>query len=247
MKIKPLLSLKWNSIFLLGLNLLLFLSINSEGQQTLPPDIKKIFFETSKFNQPIWLELPDESSQSRFQAVSNTPDIYESGIPSTSITMTTSNSLEDYDKYFLSFFVKNGYAKIETRIQTKHSNYVVEPKIYHFLFYSDDFKKNIQYFNVSGNYTQTTTPYVKLAHRNLISIDYKNEYEEAPMGMKRTFYSITFSYNLANDWNKLPKVTTMYRGKAKIFKDPDDGIWKMSGPFENLGIFLGDNGYKAGL
>ncbi len=245
MKNKSLLNIKWNGEFLFGFNILLLLvSINSKAQEILPPEIKKIFFETSKFNNPIWLGLPDESSLAQFQKISNTPDIYESGIPSTTITMNTSNSLEDYDKYFLSFLVKNGYAKIETKIQTKHSNYGASSTVYHFLFYSDDFKKNIHYYNVSENYRQTAKPFIQLAHRNLISIDYKNQYEDAPGGMKRTFYSITFSYKLVNDLTNLPVINRVFKGKGKIFKDPDDGTWKMTGPFENLGIALGDNDYS---
>lgn len=243
MKHKSQLNIGWKGLFLLGFNLLfLLLSINSKGQETLPPEIKKIFFETSKFNNSIWLELPDESSLAQFQKISNTPNIYESGIPSTTLTYHTSNSLEDYNKFLLSFLFKNNYIKIETKTQTKHSNYGSSSTVYHFIFYSDGLKKNIQNSNATENYQRISKPYLKLAHRSLISIDFKNQYEDAPGGMKRTFYSITFSYKIVNDLTNLPTITKIFKGKGKIYKDPDDGTWKMVGPFENLGIGLSDDG-----
>jgi hypothetical protein len=225
---------------LLILILLFFLSIKSFGQSTLPQEINKIFFEASKFNQPIWLELPIESSKIQFQNISQNPDIYESGIPSVRIEI--GKGLEDYDKYLLSFLVNNNFATIETKIQTIHNNYGNNSKAYNFLFYADNFKKNIIFSNekdMYGNIQQK--PYIKVAHRQVISIDYKNQYEDAPMGMKRTFYSIIYTYKLINDFSGFQNIATLFKGKGKIFLDPDDGNWKMEGPFENLGIALSDN------
>lgn len=223
----------------LGFIFLLHLTVKSYGQSTLPPAINKIFFETSKFNQPVLLELPSESLLSQFQKISQTPDIYESGLPKATITI--GKGVEDYDKYLLSFLVKNGYAKIETKIQTTHGSYGTTSKTYNFLFYSDGFKKNIQYYNVNEYGENKTKPFIKLAHRKIISIDYKNEYEDAPLGMRRTFYSVVFSYSFVNDLSNLPSISRVFKGKGKAFKDPDDGTWKMEGPFENLGIKLDDN------
>ena len=219
---------------------LFHLSIKSFGQSTLPPEINKIFFETSNFNQPIWLELPIESSKIQFQNISQTPDIYESGIPS--VRAGIGKGVEDCDKYLLSFLVNNNYATVETKIQTIHNSYGEESIKHNFIFYADNFKKNIIYSNekdMYGNIQQK--PYIKVAHRQVVSIDYKNQYEDAPLGMKRTFYSITFTYKLVNDFSGFQNSTTLFKGKGKMFLDPDDGIWKMEGPFENLGLTLGDN------
>lgn len=225
-----------------GFIFLLLLTIKANGQSTLPPGINKIFFETSEFNRPIWLELPSESSLSQFQNISQTPDIYESGMPKATIIIGEDKGVEDYDKYLLSFLVKNGYAKIETKIQITHGSYGTTSKKYNFIFYSENFKKNIQYANVKDVYGESKTkPFIKLAHRKIISIDYKKEYEDAPLGMKRTFYSVVFSYSFVNDLSNLPSISKVFKGKGKAFKDPDDGTWKMKGPFENLGIKLDDN------
>src|SRR5262245_56640869 len=230
---------KKNGGIYFGFIFLLHLTIKSYRQSTLPTAINKIFFETSRFNQPILLELPSESSLSYFQEISQTPETYESGLPKASLTI--GKGVEDYDKYLLSFLVKNRYAKIETKIQTTHGSYGTTSKTYNFLFYSDDFKKSIQYYNVNEYGENKTKPFIKLAHRKIISIDYKNEYEDAPLGMRRTFYSVVFSYNFVNDLSSLPSISRVFKGQGKAFKDPDDGTWKMKGPFENLGIKLDDN------
>lgn len=157
------------------------------------------------------------------------------------ITIGAGKSLEDYDKYLLSFLVENGYAKIESKIQITYGSYGTISKTYHFLFYSDKFKNKIQYYNVNENGESKTKPFIRLAHRKIISIDYKNHYEDSPMGMKRTFYSVVFSYSFVNDLSNLPSISRIFKGKGKAFNDPDEGTWKIEGPFENLGIKLDDN------
>ncbi|MCB9272692.1 MAG: FKBP-type peptidyl-prolyl cis-trans isomerase [Lewinellaceae bacterium] len=217
------------------------LTVQSNGQSSLPKEVNKVFFQTSEFNQPIWLELPPESSITYYQDISQNPDIYETGLPG--LTIEIGKGIEDYDKHLLSFLVENSYAKIETKIQTIHnSRYGNSQKVHHFLFYSGDFKKSIQYHKVNDFGQYTMRPFVKLAHRQLVSIDYQNQYEDAPFGMKRTFFAITFSYKLINDLPNFPSITKTLSGRGKIFRDPDDGTWKADGPFENLGIKLSDRG-----
>jgi hypothetical protein len=229
----------------LGIFFLLQLSIVSKGQSNLPPEFNNIFFQMSKFNHPIWIEVPPESSLTHYQNISQSPDVYETGLPQATIEI--GKGLKDYDKHLLSFLVETGYAKIETKTQTTHNNrYGNRSKTYHFLFYTDDFKKKIQYFRVEDFYGEITLkPFVQLAHRQLLSVDYQNQYEDAPFGMRRTFYAITFSYKLVNDLPELPEINQVFKGKGKIFKDPDDGAWKTDGPFENLGIELSDKGYQG--
>ena len=60
--------------------------------------------------------------------------------------------------------------------------------------------------------------------------------------MKRTFYSVIFSYKFVNELSNLPSISKIFKGKGKAFKDPDDGTWKTQGPFENLGLKLDDRG-----
>lgn len=232
------------SVFL-ALICILSLSVSATGQTGLPPEIQKIFFEESDFNDPIYLELPIESSLTEYNAIVQTPLILESGIPSVKIEL--GKGVEDYNPYLLSCLVKKGHARIEKLVQTtRNINYGDKDKEHYFLFYSNAFRKNIEYFsdgNLTGN-GAIVKPYVKLAKRQLVLIDYKNRYEDSPMGLKRTFFSILFTYRFVNLSTMFPSVTTVFKGKAKTYLDPDDGKWKMKGDFENLGIILDDNGAK---
>jgi len=203
------------------------LSNVSLGQSTLPPNINKIFFESSKFKQPIWLELPIGRSKSQFENLPFTSDIYESGIPS--VRAEIGSGVEDCDKSLLSYLISKNFATVATKIQTIHNDrYGNTTKLYHFIIYTDEFYKNIVYSNIKDMYGNLVTkPYIILAHRQLISIDYKNQYDDAPLGMKRTFYSIVFTYKLVGDIPGFQIVDTQFRGKGKIYLNPDDGIWTL--------------------
>ena len=221
-------------------------AIKLSGQSTLSPEINKVFFENSEFDKSILLEIPNESSLTQFDKISKNPDIYESGLPIA--TLTIGKGVEDYDKSLINFLVNNGYAKIQTTIQTIHnSRYGDNSTVYNFIFYSEQFKKFIQYYKVDEIGTTERKLFIKIGHRKLISIDYKNEYEDSPLGMKRKFYSIVFSYKLINDLPNFKVITKVFTGKGKIFLDPDDGKWKMIGSFDNLGLTLGDNKFDEYL
>lgn len=129
-------------IMLLSLIYIMPFGINAYCQTGLPKEINKLFFEDSKFSEPILIELPEESSLNSFNEITENPDIYESGvIPSVNIKI--GKEIEEYDKYLLSFLVKNGYVKIESKIQTTHSNYGDKIKTHHFLFYTEKINKNL--------------------------------------------------------------------------------------------------------
>lgn len=230
-------------LIFLSVIIFLLISLKTEGQASLPPEIHKIFFEESKFKDPIYLEIPVESSLKEYNNISQNPLILEAGIPSVNISI--GKGVEDYDPCLLSFLVKKGYAKIESLVQTtRNYSYGDRIKEHYFLFYSDTFRKDIKYYS-DGNSTgngATIKPYIKLAKRQLISIDYKNRYEDSPLGLKRTFFSILFTYRFVNFSTKLPSVNATFKGKAKAYLDPDDGTWKINGGFENLGITLDDKG-----
>jgi len=212
-------------------------AIKLSGQSTLSPEINKVFFLNSDFDKPILLEIPNESSSTQFEKISKNPDIYETGL--LTATLTIGKGVEDYDKSLINFLVSNGYAKIQTAIQTIHnSSYGDNSTVYNFIFYSQLFKKFIQYYKVDDFGKTETKLFIKIGHRKLTSIDYKNQYEDSPFGMKRTFFSIVFSYKLINDLPNFKSITKVFSGKGKAFLDPDDGKWK---PFDNLGLTLDDN------
>jgi TonB family protein len=221
--------------------LLFLLSLTSFGQSSVPPEIKKIMFETSRFNNPIWLNLPVESSRAEFQNISQNTDVNEEGIPAA--RYVTGEKIEDADKCLLRFLVDNNFAVIQSLTQTTHNKYDVNSKKYYFIFYSEDFKRKTELSNEEDFYGNIQSLLrIKAAHRQIVSIDYKNQYEDAPFGMKRKFYSIVFSYKLVNDLPGFQSIEKVFKGKGKAFLDPDDGTWKIDGPFEDLGITLGDKG-----
>lgn len=214
------------------------LSINLKGQTTISPEMTKLFFEESDFKNLIYIELPPESSLSQYQYFKNNPDIHETGIPS--VRIDTEKKLDEYDQVLLNFLVKNGFAKIETLIQIKHNkSYGDKTYVQHFIFYSDAFKKRI----AKDKYG---VGYFAAGKRKINSIDYKNVYEDAYMGMNRKFYAITFTYILTSEYPNLA-INKSFKGKAKAFQDPDDGTWKMEGDFLNLGLSLEDKGSKEYL
>jgi uncharacterized protein (TIGR02145 family) len=209
-------------------------TVNLRGQTTLPPEMNKMFFENSDFKYSIALNIPPESSMSEYQNIKDNLDIYESGI--SSIKIEIGKKVDEYDRNLTNFLVINDFARIETLIQTKHnSSYGNDTYVHHFIFYSDEFRKRI----VTD---QAGKECFVVGKRKLSSIDYKNEYEDAPLGMKRKFFATTFSYKLISEFPNIISVDQVFKGKAKAFQDPDDGTWKMEGNFENLGLNLEDKG-----
>lgn len=75
------------------------------------------------------------------------------------------------------------------------------------------------YFGMNG---------VPAAKRELKSIDYRNKYRANPLGMgERDLFSITFSYELKSSIDSLSSPATVFKGKATVQQDPEDGEWKL--------------------
>lgn len=93
------------------------------------------------------------------------------------------------------------------------------------------------------NYSPSNIPVLKIATRNLSAINYKNEYIAPPSGILSgslqgniKVMALTFTYSIIPTLEDFPKPNKLYKGKAKIYLDPDDGNWKIAS------LDLNDNG-----
>ena len=69
---------------------------------------------------------------------------------------------------------------------------------------------------------------VPVAKRKLKSIDYRNRYKANPLGTgERDVFAVTFSYALESTQLGLQPPSTVFKGKATVQLDPDDGEWKL--------------------
>ena len=206
------------------------------GQTSLPAQFNKLFFTDSKFNRPIYIEIPNQSSIEKYQDISNNPDIYTSGIPKVYVNIGT--TLKEFDRNLITYLVMNKIARIESLHQTTHnSQYGDKTVVFDFIFYNPEYNNKIFKDDTRGE----TKFYLLAGKRKLNKITYQNQYEDAPLGMKRTFFSIVFNYQIANNIPNIGNENIIYTGKGKAYLDPDDGVWKTEGAFDNLGLKLDDN------
>lgn len=223
-------------ITLLTLLLSLMISLIGFGQPSLSPEFNKIFFIESKFSRPIFIEIPTPSSIEQYEYIKNNPDIIESGLPKAKLII--GKKINDFDKSLLTYLVENDIANIESLIQKTHNtNYGERSEVFNFIFYNKNYSNKIFRDTSHGEISY----YIFAGVRKLKEITYQNMYEDAPMGMKRNFYSIVFNYKIVNEIPAIGNENKIYNGKGKIFQDPDDGLWKIEGSFDNLGISLEDN------
>jgi hypothetical protein len=69
---------------------------------------------------------------------------------------------------------------------------------------------------------------IPIAKRKLKAIDYRNRYKANPLGMgERDVFSVTFSYTLESSLAALHSPLTVFKGKATVQLDPEDGEWKL--------------------
>lgn len=205
-------SMKWRTILLV-----LVLAILISGHKSfsasshagkVPDVIKKLVFETSRFTEPIIIEMPAED-RTYFEYVKEHP-VDNSLIPQLIYTFGYQNS----NKKLLSFLVQNEYATVESldRIE-KGRRYK-----YHFLLHTNKLKSIID---------NPKSPKLIVAYRNLKSVDYTNEYKGSPGGIEIKFYALTFTYTFSQKVADFPNVNIEFKGKAKAYLDPDDGKWKL--------------------
>jgi hypothetical protein len=178
----------------------------------IPPDIHRLFFENNKkFTDGIPLKIPSNSNPKEFEELANDPNPNNSyGFITMPKVYISTN--DNYSSKMLNFFAFNKYVNVEgvwyagkARYFTFHTSALAR--------YDRHMMGNI--YCISGGF------------RKLSSIDYANKYDDAPGGRKRTFYAITFSYTIINQLPELPKISKIFKGKAKAVLDPDDGSWKI--------------------
>lgn len=207
------------------------------GQSTLSPEFQKLFFTDLNFSKPIFIEIPAPSSLEQYQNIKNNPEIRESGIPTVHVRI--GKSIKEFDKSLLTYLIENKIANIETLIQTTlNQGHGVNEEDYLFIFYNKNYSKKIFIDNTQGE----AKYYLIAGHRKLSEITYQNMYEDSPLGMRRKFFSIVFNYKIISEIPSVGIDKIKYIGKGKIFQDPDDGLWKAKGDFDNLGITYGDKG-----
>lgn len=195
-----------------------------------PARIRELVFEKSEFARPITLVLPAEDDRKRFDEFSRAKTINATHI-------VQPFGLGQIRRDILNFLTQHGYAKVETVTVQKAPGWpfaaFAGPEDVRFLFYTE--KLNPFIHEKSEGWPHGTVQ-IRVASRRLESIDYTNQYEGSPMGVKVKFYAVSFSYYLDEKLPGVPKVTKKFKGSAKAFLDPDTGQWALNE------LSLSDNG-----
>lgn len=180
----------------------------SESGVNLPEFMNRLVFHSKEFITPIQLCLPKQDSRDVLSEIRNT----DAGIK-----LFDNSGYRNIDNHVLSYLLRHDLGMIESA--TTQGRY--GGTTYYFLFYTDKFN---QLPKIQTDYNVC----IDVARRIVKSIDYKNRYTGSPGGVETQFYAITFSYFLEGSLPELPKIQKAYKGKAKAYLDPDDGVWKLT-------------------
>lgn len=203
--------------------------IDIEGIKNIPKPVRKVIFEKSEFSSPITLNLPQEDPPGTAQRLKSR----KTGLPPIHISHA-----RQIDEDVLDLLKRYGFVNIE-KVGLRWSWSSPDRDFwYDILSYS----VTIRPYICEGDFRYKPGIFagfkIRLASRILKSIDYKNEYEEFPMGIKVKYYAVTFSYTLNKEFpyygelqralpREIPEINRVYKGKAKAYLDPDDGLWKL--------------------
>ena len=180
------------------------------SKSSLPDYMDNLVFQKKEFAQPVQFCFPNEDSRADLQEIRTTHFGFEK--------VFYCAAYQGIDKQLLGYLLKHEFAQVES---AKVSATYGPGNTHYFLFYTDKFTRLP---NLTTNRNQRC---LDLAKRIVKSIDYQNTYKGSPRGIEMQFHAITFSYVLDGNLPELPKIEKTYEGKAKVYKDPDDGKWKL--------------------
>lgn len=202
--------------------------LGSCSRSSLPDEIRTILFEQGRFVEPIILEFPNSVTKAAIED-------YKNRVKNPGFLMPTPPypSVDKNDS-LVRFLESRKFIDIECIpiASIKRTSC--------FAYYPTE--KSAPHTIKTGNSFYGSGLGMVLARRKLTEITYANKYETNPLGMgKRDVYGITFTYMLEKNIPEFPDVNTLFTGKAELYKDPDDGQWKVER------IELNDNREKAFL
>jgi hypothetical protein len=205
-------------------NLLIFIGmiitslIAISCSKSIPPDIKEIVFEKSKFAKPIAISIPcDDSDNEKWVANYCNSKIYY-GLDAAPIGFNSHSRMLDHN--FLNYLLISGLASIKHYSTTNNYGKFDYPV----MIYSSEIKKYLV-----DPAAKCDSWLFKLGDRRLKSIIYTNEYEAEPMGMgiKMKIYALTFKYQILSELPNLIINKEEFEGNAKVYLDPDNGKWEL--------------------
>jgi hypothetical protein len=195
-----------------------------------PGEVEKLVSERSDFAEPILLTLPKESKRDFYEKAKAGEVADCGGLMPDVVIDGRSFTADDLDPSVRRLLTQNEWATID-RVTYGCSNSTESS----FLFYTDQFEARLTELNRAEDSDDRIQ--LQIAHRKVRSVDYTNRYEAERLGASVPFFAFTFSYILEPDLGALPQVEQTFEGKAKAYRDPGDGKWKLSNlSLEDRGI-----------
>jgi murein DD-endopeptidase MepM/ murein hydrolase activator NlpD len=181
-----------------------------------PDEVAYLVFLHSGFAEDVVLRAPPPDSAQEFAFIN---DHVLGGL--LSLRVITNDGYEHINKPLLGYLVNRGLASVRAARykQGSEDTPLIETP---FLFY--DPSLSLQPW-VTGESDGSLRLF--LGWREFRSITYGNQYEAAFKGMQVPFYGLTFDYVLVSHLAGLPQGGKLYKGRAKVWKDPSDGEWKL--------------------
>jgi hypothetical protein len=201
---------------------LLMLSACGNG---VPDDVEALVTDESDFADPIFLELPPESSRDHYQKAQAGEVADCGGLIPNVVVDTRDFTGADLDEGVRGLLKENEWATFDEVTYGCNNNTTSD-----FIFYSDGFRNRLAERNRSEDASEGIK--IPLAHRRIRSVDYTNRYEADRRGASVPVFAFTFTYTLEPDFDGFPRIEQTFEGEAKAYRDPDDGEWKM----ENLSL-----------
>ena len=199
-----------------------------------PPAVNGLVFHSGQFTAPLAVALPCPDPPSEKSRILNWwRENHNQGLMAGGLAPVGSFRTKNVGHGLLGFLVKHHLAVVEALTDLPTS---MGPMTYHFLSYTPEIQQYLAHGSPDATGCREDSLGLLIGVRQLKSVDYTNEYEAAPEGVKVKVFALTFSYEISEKIPDLPSRPTAFRGKAKAYLDPDDGEWKLEH------IELTDNG-----
>lgn len=209
---------------------LVFVGITGCGSGV-PREVEELVAEKSDFAEPILLTLPKESKRDYYEKAKAGEVADCGGLMPDLVIDGRSFTADDLDPSVRRLLTQHEWATID-KVTYGCSNSTES----RFLFYTDRFKARLAELNRAEESDDRIR--LQVAHRKVRSVDYTNRYEAERRGASVPAFAFTFSYILEPDLDALPEVEQSFEGKAKAYRDPADGEWKLANlSLEDRGIY----------
>lgn len=186
--------------------LLLVFSCRS-GDTLLPPEVRRVLFESGRFAEPISIVLPPEANTLALATYRR--QLQGGGL----FPLAPLGDVNPDRDPGIGFLLRLGFLSLEN-IEAR-GQYTVSYPLY---------AEKVQWY---GQFDKRGGVTLAVGRRKEREITYTNVYKASPLGVEVKVAAVTFSYTLEPILPLLMD-TRSFEGKARAYLDPDDGKWKLN-------------------